>query len=69
MIQFHGVPEGEHPWVHTPRERFEEYMAWLHQEGYQAIALRDVAHYVDPVRVPADPLAIMQERKRQRPTP
>jgi len=64
VIQFHGVPEGEHPWVHTPRERFEEYMAWLHQEGYQAIALREVARYVDPLRVPADPLAIMEQRKR-----
>ncbi len=64
VIQFHGVPEGEHPWVHTPKERFEEYMAWLHSEGYQAIALRDLARYVDPSRVPADPTAIMVQRQR-----
>ncbi|MGE3309108.1 MAG: polysaccharide deacetylase family protein [Limisphaerales bacterium] len=64
VIQFHGVPEGEHPWVHTPRERFEEYMAWLHSEGFQAIALRDLAKYVDPSRVPTDPTAIMARRKR-----
>lgn len=66
VIQFHGVPEGEHPWVHTPRERFEEYMAWLHQEGYQAIALRDLARYVDPDRAPANPLAVMEQRKQQK---
>ena len=22
VLQFHGVPDGEHPWVNTPRERF-----------------------------------------------
>jgi peptidoglycan/xylan/chitin deacetylase (PgdA/CDA1 family) len=65
VIQFHGVPEGEHPWVHTPRERFEEYMAWLHQAGYQAIALRDLARYVDPHRITPDPMAIMNQRKRR----
>ncbi len=64
VIQFHGVPDTEHPWVHTPRERFEEYMAWLHQEGYRAIALRDLARYVDPDQAPADPMAIMERRKR-----
>src|SRR6185503_19687085 len=59
VLQFHGVPEGEHPWVNTPRERFEEYMAWLHREGFKVIALRDLAHYVDEKAVPADPMQIM----------
>ena len=54
----------EHPWVNTPRERFEEYMAWLHQEHYTVIALRDVARYVDEKHPPADPLAIMERRKK-----
>ena len=66
VSQFHGVPEGEHPWVQTPRERFEEYMAWRQQEGSQAIALRDLARYVDPDRVPADPLAAMEQRKQRK---
>lgn len=64
VLQFHGVPDGEHPWVNTPTERFEEYMSWLHQENYTVIALRDVARYVDAAAVPADPLAIMERRKK-----
>lgn len=65
VLQFHGVPDGEHPWVNTPFERFEEYMAWLHTEGFKVIALRDVAKYVDEKKLPADPLAIMGRRKTE----
>jgi peptidoglycan/xylan/chitin deacetylase (PgdA/CDA1 family) len=64
VLQFHGVPEGEHPWVHTPRERFEEYMKYLHDHGYRVIALRDLARYVDPRVVPADPRAVIERRMR-----
>jgi peptidoglycan-N-acetylglucosamine deacetylase len=68
VLQFHGVPEGEHPWVHTPRERFEEYMKYLHDHGYRVIALRDLARFVDPGKIPADPRAVMERRmKAQRP--
>ncbi len=63
VLQFHGVPEGEHPWVHTPRERFEEYMSYLHDRGYKAIALRDLARYADPDQAPADPWEIIRLRK------
>lgn len=66
VIQFHGVPEGEHPWVHTPRERFEEYMAWLKAENYTAIALRDLARYIDPEIAPADPADVMRRRMQAR---
>ncbi len=66
VLQFHGVPDGEHPWVNTPRERFEEYMAWLHREGYRVVALRDVAAYVDEAILPADPLAVMEQRRQAR---
>lgn len=62
VLQFHGVPEGEHPWVHTPRERFEEYMKYLFEHGYQVIALRDLARYVDAQALPADPLAVIERR-------
>ena len=64
VIQFHGVPEGEHPWVHTPLERFEEYMQYLHDNQFKVIALRDLAKYVDPKITPADPNAIIQSRKK-----
>ena len=65
VLQFHGVPEGEHPWVNTPRERFEEYMAWLHREGFKVIALRDLGRYVDASKVSMNPLEIMERRKRE----
>jgi peptidoglycan/xylan/chitin deacetylase (PgdA/CDA1 family) len=62
VLQFHGVPEGEHPWVNTPRERFEEYMKYLHDEGFRVIALRDLARHVDPKSEPADPWAVIRRR-------
>lgn len=62
VLQFHGVPEGELPWVHTPRERFEEYMKYLHDHGYKVIALRDLSRYVDPQVFPADPRAVIERR-------
>lgn len=66
VLQFHGVPDGEHPWVNTPRERFEEYMAWLHAEGFKVIAMRDLTNYVDESQFPANPLEIMERRKHER---
>ena len=68
VLQFHGVPDGEHPWVNTPREHFEEYMAWLHREGFRVIALRDLARYVKGKPTPADPLAIMERRQLAAPS-
>jgi len=66
VLQFHGVPDREHPWVHTPPERFEQYLKHLQAEGCQVIALRDLARYVDPARHPADPMTIIRERKARR---
>ena len=62
VVQFHGVPEGEHPWVHTPRERFEEYMAYLHENDYRVIALRDLEQWVDADALPAGPFEFMNTR-------
>jgi peptidoglycan/xylan/chitin deacetylase (PgdA/CDA1 family) len=56
VVQFHGVPDPVHPWVHTPPERFEEYMAYLKEGGFNVIALRDVAPYVDAEQAAADPM-------------
>ena len=53
VLQFHGVPDIAHPWVHTPPERFSEYMAYLKEQGYHVLALRDVEQYLpagDPPR-------------------
>ena len=65
ILQFHGAPDIEHPWVHTPPERFEEYMSYLHDEGFKVIALRDLAKYVDWTQKPADPWKIIDQRKRE----
>jgi peptidoglycan/xylan/chitin deacetylase (PgdA/CDA1 family) len=68
VLQFHGVPDGEHPWVNTPRERFEEYMEWLHREHYKVIALRDVARYVDETAMPIEPMRAIELRLKSRAT-
>ena len=66
VLQFHGVPDRDHPWVHTPPERFEGYMRYLKTNGFTVIALRDLARYVDPAAKPANPQAVIEERQRQR---
>lgn len=63
VLQFHGVPDKAHPWVHTPPENFEAYMKYLSENGYKAIALRDLAKYVDPDVVPSNPMGIIEDRK------
>jgi peptidoglycan/xylan/chitin deacetylase (PgdA/CDA1 family) len=63
VLQFHGVPDREHPWVHSHPERFEEFMRYLHMNHFKVIALRDLARYVDAEQTPADPLAIIEKRK------
>lgn len=65
ILQFHGAPDVEHPWVNTPRERFEEYMKYLHDGHFKVVALRDLAKYVDWRRRPEDPWRIIEERKNQ----
>lgn len=65
ILQFHGAPDIEHPWVHTPPERFEEYMKYLHDGGFTAIALRDLAKYVDWTQKPADAWKIIERRKKE----
>ncbi|MFO1461159.1 MAG: polysaccharide deacetylase family protein [Verrucomicrobiota bacterium] len=63
VLQFHGVPDRDHPWVNTPVERFAEYLDWLKAEGYQCIAMRDLERYVDPGDVPAEPWAVIARRQ------
>ncbi|MFM8880489.1 MAG: polysaccharide deacetylase family protein [Verrucomicrobiota bacterium] len=63
VLQFHGVPDRDHPWVNTPLERFREYMHWLKDHGYRAIALRDLDRYVDPSDAPQDAWAVVRRRQ------
>ena len=57
VLQFHGVPDIAHPWVHTPPERFREYMGYLKEHDFRVIALRDVERFIDRGNPPADPVA------------
>ena len=43
VLQFHGVPDIVHPWVHTPPDQFRTYMEYLKQSGFRTLALRDLA--------------------------
>ena len=63
VLQFHGVPDVAHPWVHTPPERFREYMAYLKEGGFNVIALRDLGQFVDPATLPNDPMANVRHPK------
>jgi peptidoglycan/xylan/chitin deacetylase (PgdA/CDA1 family) len=56
VLQFHGVPDLKHPWVHTPPEMFRQYMGWLKSEGFRVIAMRDLTEFADLAHPPADPL-------------
>ncbi|MGH9340802.1 MAG: polysaccharide deacetylase family protein [Acidobacteriota bacterium] len=55
VLQFHGVPDPVHPWVHTPPDRFRDYMAHLKEHDFRVIALRDLAPFL-PDRDPDDAL-------------
>jgi len=56
VLQFHGAPDIKHPWVNTPAEAFRQYMTYLKQNGYRAIAMRDLLQYYTSSRLPDDPL-------------
>lgn len=60
IVQFHGVPDIAHPWVHTPPERFAEYMDYLKDGGFNVIAMRDLGRYVDPAAQPDDAMRLVR---------
>jgi len=64
VLQFHGVPDLAHPWVHSPVERFKEYMQYLADNGYKVIALRDLEKYVDPGIAPSTYKGAIDDRKQ-----
>src|SRR5262245_15526508 len=64
VLQFHGVPDTAHDWGSTKTEQFEAFLKHLAENRYTVIALRDLARYVDPDVVPADPFGVVEDRKR-----
>lgn len=64
VLQFHGVPDLAHDWVHTPPEAFRRYMEELSSRGFDTLAVRDLEALLsdedvdDPnagIRNPPDP--------------
>jgi len=60
VLQFHGVPDLSHPWVHTSPEQLRAEMNYLKRQGFQVIALRDLVRYL-PKTPPADPLLTFRQ--------
>jgi peptidoglycan/xylan/chitin deacetylase (PgdA/CDA1 family) len=58
VLQFHGVPDRAHPWVHTPPEMFRRYMEHLKAKQFRVIALRDLEPFIDLSRTVDDPLVL-----------
>jgi peptidoglycan/xylan/chitin deacetylase (PgdA/CDA1 family) len=67
VLQFHGVPDVKHPWVHTPPENFRQYMGYLKGHNYRVIALRDLEKYL-PTNPPNDPMTKTRYRARAQAT-
>ena len=64
VLQFHGAPDVAHPWVHTPPERLREYLAYLKENGFRCIAMRDLEPYVDREHLPSDPMLTTRQPPR-----
>lgn len=64
VMQFHGVPDQQHPWVNTKKENFEEFMAYLAMNHFRVIALRDMEKFVNPGVIPANPDTVIERRKQ-----
>ncbi|MEN8254033.1 MAG: hypothetical protein ABFR33_01050 [Verrucomicrobiota bacterium] len=56
VFQFHGTPDGAHPFCSTPAERYVEFLDHLKAEGFTVIAMRDLERYFDFSKRPKDPL-------------
>ena len=62
VLTFHGVPDLDHPHVHTEPEIFGRFAAYLRDDDYQVVAMRDLAGYVDLSKRPQDPYGPIQRR-------
>lgn len=54
ILQFHGVPDVAHPWVHTDPVLFRQFMDYLEEIGAKVIALKDLDRYLS-IRDVEDP--------------
>ncbi|MCK4782991.1 MAG: family 78 glycoside hydrolase catalytic domain, partial [Desulfobacteraceae bacterium] len=66
VLTFHGVPDVDHPWVHTDPVVFKTYMDYLCDNSYIVIAMRDLVKYIDPTKgLERDPFTPMQQRLKR----
>lgn len=56
VLQFHGVPDLAHPWVHTSPRKFRQYMDHLQQIDATVIALKDLTDHTPVPFLPEDPM-------------
>lgn len=54
VLQFHGVPDVTHDWVHTPPALFRRCMKELRRQGFRVLALRDLEDML-PSKSVSDP--------------
>ena len=64
VLCFHGVPDLDHPWVHTDPETFRKYVDFLRDSRCTVIAMRDLAQYVDPSAGPCDPIGAIERKQK-----
>jgi peptidoglycan/xylan/chitin deacetylase (PgdA/CDA1 family) len=64
VLQFHGVPDAAHGWVNVTQPQFERFMQYLKDERYRALAMRDLAKYVDRTVTPNNPWGVVEDRKK-----
>jgi peptidoglycan/xylan/chitin deacetylase (PgdA/CDA1 family) len=55
VVQFHGVPDPVHPWVHTDPEVFKALMGYLKEGGFKVVAMRDLLPLLGEAELPQDP--------------
>lgn len=66
VLCYHGVPALDHSWVSCKPDEFRKHMRYLKEQGCTVIAMRDLAHYVDPTVGPVDPYAPIKARVAKR---
>ena len=47
ILQFHGVPDIAHPWVHTDPDKFKLFMNYLQEKNCKVISLKDLDKYFE----------------------
>ncbi|MCY2929106.1 MAG: polysaccharide deacetylase family protein [Planctomycetota bacterium] len=52
VLNYHGAPDVEHPWVNTDPEAFRDQMRYLKQAGCMVISMRDLGRFVDAGKWP-----------------